>query len=112
LHALAVRGAMRMLTVGFSWQLSPRARGAKQLLYALSYTPFLALALVGAMLSRARWRQLGPIYANVIGFVVVTMLFWAHTSHRVHLDVFFMILAAYTIDRWRTIEKERGATDG
>lgn len=103
--ALAVRGAIRMLTVGFSWRLSPRTGGAKQLLYALSYTPIMALALVGAVISRARWRQLGVIYANVIGFVVVTALFWAHTSHRVHLDVFFMILAAYAVERWRTPAK-------
>ena len=106
------RGAIRMLTVGFSWQISPRAPRAKALLYTLSYGPVIALALVGSVLSRSHWRRLGLIYANVIAFVIVTALFWAHTSHRVHLDVYFMILAAYAIERARAIAAGRGTPAG
>jgi hypothetical protein len=37
----------------------------------------------------------------VLAFSLVTMVFWAHTSHRSYLDVYFIILAAGALASFR-----------
>jgi hypothetical protein len=49
------------------------------------------------VLTRHRWRELGPIYLQFLCFAAVTAVFWAHTSHRVYLDVYLIVFAAYTL---------------
>jgi hypothetical protein len=34
------------------------------------------------------------IYLLFVAFIAVTALFWAHTSHRSHLDVYLIVFAA------------------
>jgi 4-amino-4-deoxy-L-arabinose transferase-like glycosyltransferase len=92
-------GAVRKVTTGFSLIFSPWGGWGTELAYLLSYGPILLLGLVGAWLTRRAWREHAIIYLQVFGFTGVTADYWAHTSHRVYLDVFLMLYAAFVIDR-------------
>jgi 4-amino-4-deoxy-L-arabinose transferase-like glycosyltransferase len=93
--AAALGAVLVKLGAGLGPLISPRGAGQlRHLLHAASYIPVLVLGLVGAWRSRGRWRELGPVYAVGLTFVLVTALTWAHTSHRSHLDVYLMTLAA------------------
>jgi len=48
-------------------------------------------------LTRGRWREFGYIYLLFASFAMGTAVFWAHTSHRVYLDPYLMIFAAYAM---------------
>ena len=92
----AVSAGSVKLTTAFSWQMSPRAGGIKQLVYFASYFPVLLLGVLGFLLSWRRWREFLPIYLLFGSFMAGTAIFWAHTSHRSYLDVYLMIFAAFT----------------
>jgi len=69
----------------------------------VSYVPVAGLGLVGMFLARRREAVLiGMLF---LSFVCVTAVFWAHTSHRSYLDVYWMVFAASVIERswtfWR-----------
>ncbi len=89
---------MRMMNkvwAGFSWNFSPVKERLMQWVYFTSYFPILVLGVTGMWVTRFRWRELGLIYLLFLTFVVGTAVFWAHTSHRSFLDVYFMVFAAY-----------------
>jgi len=92
-------GAVRKLIAGYSVVFNPGHGLATELVYLLSYGPLLVLGLIGAWLARRRWREHAILYLQFFGFTGVTADYWAHTSHRVYLDVFLMIYAAYVADR-------------
>lgn len=92
-------GAIRKNLAGFSVWLNPAKGLAEQLAYGFSYGPVLLLAFIGAWRLRKNTAVLGPVAAHIAGFAVVTAAFWAHTSHRSYLDVYFIALAAGTIIR-------------
>jgi 4-amino-4-deoxy-L-arabinose transferase-like glycosyltransferase len=81
----------------FSWMLSPSDNWTKQIIYFISYFPVFILGLWGMFRSRNRWRELVPIYALFIGFVLITTFFWSHTSHRTVLDCYLIMFSAYAI---------------
>ena len=95
----ALVGALRKNAAAFSPIMSPRRPARPWVLaaHALSYTPVVALAAAGLVAARRRLRDLVP-FALLFGtFVVASGLFWAHTSHRVYLDVYLMVLAGHAL---------------
>jgi 4-amino-4-deoxy-L-arabinose transferase-like glycosyltransferase len=94
---LTLRRAVYKIWIGFSLRFSPAKGWLFQTIYFISYAPVLALACWGAWLSRYRWRDMAYIYAAFLGFVLGTAVFWAHTSHRMYLEPYLMILASYAV---------------
>jgi 4-amino-4-deoxy-L-arabinose transferase-like glycosyltransferase len=88
-----IRGATRKLLAGFSWRLNPLQGPFAQWTYFLSYAPISILGLAGMFLARnrAESRLIALLFASFVG---VTSLFWAHTSHRSHLDIYLIIFSA------------------
>jgi|GEM_PF-1743896 len=98
-----VRGACRKLGAAFWWRLNPVKGRMEQLIYGVSYVPVMLLAGLGLWLlgRRKNWPALLLCGAHVLAFSLVTMVFWAHTSHRSYLDVYFIILAAGALASFR-----------
>ena len=95
--------AVRKVVAGFSWSLNPARDGLAQVVYFLSYVPVLFLGIAGVWLARKHWSEFTLIYGLFISFILVTAIFFGHTSHRVFLDVYLIILAAAAVDlAWRT----------
>lgn len=85
---------LRKNVAAFNWLPSPRRRLAIDLAYGLSYGPVMLLGLWGMFRHRAHWREDSLIYLLFASFMLVTGVFWAHTSHRVHLDVYWIAFGA------------------
>jgi len=85
---------LRKNAAGFSWLPSPRHSRAQNLMYAMSYGPVMLAGLWGMWRRRSCWREDSLIYILFAAFVMVTAVFWAHTSHRVYLDVYWIVFAA------------------
>jgi len=98
-----VRGACRKLGAAFWWRLNPVKGRMEQLIYGVSYVPVMLLAGLGLWLlgRRKNWPALLLCGAHVLAFSLVTMVFWAHTSHRSYLDVYFIVLAAGALTSFR-----------
>lgn len=91
---LTMKRAAYKVWIGFSPLFSPAKGWLFQTIYFVSYAPLLVLACWGAWRSRNRWRDLAYIYAAFLGFALGTAVFWAHTSHRMYLEPYLMILAS------------------
>jgi 4-amino-4-deoxy-L-arabinose transferase-like glycosyltransferase len=92
----AARAALVKLSAGFSPWLNPTRDALAQLAYAIGYVPLLLLGALG--LARA---PKDPIFLLLpLAFCAVTALFWAHTSHRAHLDIYLAIFAASVLTPW------------
>ena len=101
---LAIQGAFRKLGAGFSWRLNPLREPLAQASYAAFYVPISILGTIGFFLGR-RNRGVILIAMLFLAFMCVTAVFWAHTSHRSYLDVFWIVLAASVVERlvaWST----------
>jgi hypothetical protein len=84
----------RKIGAAFYWLPSPRRGRLADLVYAFSYGPVMALGLCGMWRRRNCRREDSLIYLLFATFIVVTAVFWAHTSHRVYLDVYWIVFAA------------------
>jgi hypothetical protein len=84
----------RKNAAAFSWLPSPRRGLAIDLAHFFSYGPVMLLGLWGMGRRRAHWREDSLIYLLFVTFMLVTAVFWAHTSHRVYLDVYWMVFGA------------------
>jgi hypothetical protein len=93
----AANGARKILTA-FSWIPSPHGNPWRTAVHALSYGPVMLLGIIGMVQSRHSWRTHGLIYALFLSFVAVTATFYAHTSHRAFLDVYWIVYAAWFVD--------------
>ena len=93
-----------LMRTAFSWVLNPRKGGIFQTIYFFSYSPILVLGLLGVLETRHRWKEFGLIYMLFISFLLVVAVFFAHTSHRTHLDIFLIIFSAHSI---RTMHARR-----
>ena len=80
--------------------LNPVREPLIETIYFMSYAPILILGLVGMVLARRGWREQSLIYLQFLVFIAVSAVFWAHTSHRTHLDVYLIIFSAFAIDRF------------
>jgi hypothetical protein len=84
----------RKIAAGFGWLPSPRRGHIADLVYALSYGPVMLLGLWGMWRRRVYWREDSLIYLLFATFIAVTAVFWAHTSHRAFLDVYWIVFGA------------------
>ena len=82
------------IAVGFGWLPAPRRGLAMNLVEAFSYGPVMLLGLWGMVRHRAHWREDSMIYLLFATFMLVTAFFWAQTSHRAYLDVYWIVFGA------------------
>jgi 4-amino-4-deoxy-L-arabinose transferase-like glycosyltransferase len=107
---LTFTNGFRKIEAGFSILPSPRHGLLENLVYALSYGPVMLLGLWGMWLHRSHWREDSLIYALFGIFALVTAVFWAHTSHRVYLDVYWIVFGAGAVASWMTPRGRTGQT--
>jgi 4-amino-4-deoxy-L-arabinose transferase-like glycosyltransferase len=101
---LVLQGMFRKLDAAFSWRLNPVRQPLAQAAYSTAYVPVAILGLVGMFLARRR-REVILIGMLFVAFICVTAVFWAHTSHRSYLDVYWIVFAASVIERAWTVLK-------
>jgi phosphate/sulfate permease len=99
----------RKNAAAFSWLPSPRRGRAMDLVHALSYGPVMILGLWGMWRHRAHWRGDSLIYLLFATFMLVTAVFWAHTSHRAYLDVYWIAFAAGALAEMLFVPRQRTA---
>lgn len=87
----------RKIAAGFSFLPSPRRGRFADLVYAVSYGPVMVIGLWGMWRRRNQWRYDSLIYLLFVTFLAVTAAFWAHTSHRVFLDVYWIVFGCGAI---------------
>jgi hypothetical protein len=73
---------------------SPRHELRLDLVYAASYGPIMVLGVLGMVWTRRCWCEHSLIHAAFLDCVVVTAMFFGHTSHRSYLDVYWIAYAA------------------
>jgi 4-amino-4-deoxy-L-arabinose transferase-like glycosyltransferase len=99
---LVLQGMARKLESGFSWRLNPYREPLAQAAYSIAYVPVVILGFAGMLVAR---RRHGIILIGLLFllFSGVSMVFWAHTSHRSYLDVYLIVCAAWLVERfwWR-----------
>lgn len=81
---------LRKNLAAFNWLPSPRRDHLIDLAHFFSFGPVMLLGLWGMFRHRAHWREDCLIYLVFATFMLVTAIFWAHTSHRVYLDVYWI----------------------
>ncbi len=89
-----VINGFRKIAAAFYWLPSPRRGPLIDLVHAFSYGPVMLLGLWGMWRRRAHWRDDSLIYLLFAEFMLVTAVFWAETSHRVYLDVYWIVFGA------------------
>ncbi|MGH9383050.1 MAG: glycosyltransferase family 39 protein [Vicinamibacterales bacterium] len=85
---------VRKLWVVVSAELSPARTRLVQVGYLLLFVPVHVLAMVGLWQSRHEWHSHAILYAVFATFALTTAIFWAHTSHKSHLDAFLFVYSA------------------
>ena len=85
---------LHKIATGFSWLPAPRRGLAMDLVQAFCYGPVMILGLWGMVRHRAHWRDDAMIYLLFATFMLVTAVFWAQTSHRAYLDVYWIVFGA------------------
>jgi hypothetical protein len=104
---LVLQGMFHKLDAAFSWRLNPLRGGLAQTAYSVAYIPVAVLGLVGMFLAR-RQRETILIGMLFVAFICVTAIFWAHTSHRSYLDVYWIVFAASVVERaWTALTPSR-----
>jgi hypothetical protein len=84
----------RKIAAAFYWLPSPRRGRLADTVYAFSYGPVMLAGLWGMWRRRSCWREDSLVYILFATFIVVTAVFWAHTSHRAYLDVYWIAFAS------------------
>ncbi|MBS0535279.1 MAG: glycosyltransferase family 39 protein [Proteobacteria bacterium] len=87
-----VENGIRKIAIAFSWRLTPFRTGPVQWTYAASYLPIAVLGIAGMVMA---WRRNATwlIASLFVAFTGVTAVFSGQTSHRVYLDVYWMVFA-------------------
>jgi 4-amino-4-deoxy-L-arabinose transferase-like glycosyltransferase len=97
--SVVVKGALQKIEAGFSWRLNPYRERLPEVAYFVGYVPVAILGILGMVLARERPATI-LIAMLFLAFIVVTAIFWAHTSHRTYLDVYWIVFAASVIERF------------
>jgi len=92
---------LRKVWAGFSPLMNPRDRDqvVKYFVYAISYGPVLALGLCGLFMGRRKWKEFSHILILFGTFMGVSAIYWAHSRHRVFLDIYLIVFAVYAARR-------------
>jgi len=98
--SLVLQGVFQKIGAGFSWRLNPVREPLTQAAYSIAYLPVAILGSIGMFLA---WRRREVILIGMLflAFMCVTAVFWAHTSHRSYLDVYWIVFAASVIETLR-----------
>lgn len=72
----------------------------RDLISIVSYTPILALGLLGMFLSKHEWRRHTLIYAYFVAFTAPYTIFLPTTRYRLPLDFFLIMFTAVVLIRW------------
>ena len=91
-----LRDALRKIAIALSWRITPHRDGATQWIYAGTYLPIALLGTAGMVLT---WRRPETLLVALLfgAFIGVTAVFSAQTSHRIYLDIFWAIYAAFIV---------------
>jgi 4-amino-4-deoxy-L-arabinose transferase-like glycosyltransferase len=108
---LTLRNSLSKIQAAFSWLPSPRRGFWPTTIYALTYPPIMTLGLVGMILTRRSRREHSIIYLLFLSFVLVTAVFFGHTSHRSFLDVYWIGYSAYVIARGPQLCRQRSGME-
>jgi|SRR6185437_4962565 len=81
---------LRKNLAAFNWLPSHRRSLLIDLANFFSFGPVMLFGLWGMFRHRAHWREDCLIYLFFLTFMLITGIFWAHTSHRVYLDVYWI----------------------
>lgn len=96
--SLVLKGAILKIYAAFGWRILPDSGNKiKNIGYTATYLPILLLGAIGAFLARDKWRKLSVIYGLFFIFAATASIFVAHTSHRIYLDIYLMMLSSYTV---------------
>lgn len=101
---LVAKNALRKVAAGFSWRLNPPHGRLAEAAYFIGYVPVALLGILGMILARDKPGTI-LVVMLFLAFIVVTAIFWAHTSHRTYLDIYWIVFAAAVIDQiwaWTT----------
>ncbi len=85
---------LRKNLAAFNWLPSPRRGLLIDLAHFFSFGPVMLLGIWGIFRHRSHWREDCLIYLLFATFMLVTGIFWAHSSHRVYLDVYLIAFGA------------------
>jgi hypothetical protein len=94
-----LQAALRKIGAGFSWTLNPVRESLAEAAYRIGWIPVSLLGCAGMVMAWPR-RELMLVLAMIASFIVVAAIFWAHTSHRSYLDVYFVVFAASLVERF------------
>jgi 4-amino-4-deoxy-L-arabinose transferase-like glycosyltransferase len=83
----------------FTVENSPPRRAVDRIVYAISYTPVLALAVAGVWLRRRDLRRDAILWCIVMTFVVAHAMYFPTTRYRVPIEFVLLFYAAVAIDR-------------
>lgn len=108
-----IKDSLRKNAAAFSWLPSPRHSRIANLLYAATFGPVMLLGLWGMWRRHSHWREDSLVYLVFATFILMTAVFWAHTSHRSYLDVYWIsfgsaAIATYMNARRNHVYPERG----
>jgi 4-amino-4-deoxy-L-arabinose transferase-like glycosyltransferase len=95
--ALTLRRALYKVWIAFSPVFSPAKGAAFQTVYFVSFIPLFVLSPVGMWRARPQWRDTGYIYLLILAFAAGCAVFWGHTSHRMYIEPYLMIFAAFAL---------------
>ena len=79
---------------------SPPRRAFDQIIYAVSYTPVLLLALAGVWLRRHDLPRDAILWCIVATFVAAHAVYFPTTRYRAPIEFVLLFYAAVTLDRW------------
>jgi len=94
-----LRGAARKVWVVVAAELSPARGWLLQSGYGVFFGTVHLLAAWALWRDRRQWRQDAPAWALLTGFLAITAVYWAHTSHKSAIDVPLFVYAGGTIAR-------------
>jgi hypothetical protein len=84
----------------FQVENSPPRRTTHQVIYAVSYTPVLALAIAGVWLRRRDIGRDAILWAVLVTFVAAHALYFPTTRYRVPIEFVLLFYASVALDRW------------
>ncbi|PKN00412.1 MAG: hypothetical protein CVU78_01300 [Elusimicrobia bacterium HGW-Elusimicrobia-2] len=103
---------LKLMRMRFShfWRAYPATKSGFQKLSALVTSgPVLFLGLAGMLLSAGLWKKTMLLIALIFTFNAAHMVFLCTLRYRIPIDPFFMIFAAFTVERLIVTMRERWA---
>jgi 4-amino-4-deoxy-L-arabinose transferase-like glycosyltransferase len=108
---LTFTNGLRKIAAAFDWLPTPRRSLARSLSHAFSFGPVMVLGLWGMWRRRSKWRKDSLIYLMFAQFLVVTAVYFGQTSHRVYLDVYWIVFAAGALAKTPLLTRVWAATE-